>query len=248
MTVDILWLNASPRMKGLDRPMLRTLAQQYRIAQWEYFASWDRGTSFEVAQLLLQDYITQLPADATPVHLVGHGLSGVLALEVACLFPEKIKSLVLLGVGGQIDQTWHAYYYRQRQRLASDRQMLMKQMVYQLFERPLPYPVDCLKTLLTQDLELSPNLHSSGQYLSLPERPVKVPMLVCGSLTDSIVTPETLEAWKPYLKTMDRLWLCPTGKHFFHFYHPQMVAAQLCEFWQSLAADHCSRSRSKVFV
>jgi pimeloyl-ACP methyl ester carboxylesterase len=248
MTVDILWLNASPRMKGLDRPMLRMLAKQYHIAQWEYVASWDRGTSFEVAQLLLKDYLIQLPADASPVHLVGHGLSGVLALEVARLFPEKIKSLVLLGIGGQIDQTWHAYYHRQRQRLASDRQMLVKQMVYQLFERPLPYPVDCLKTLLAQDLELSPNLHSSGQCLSLPARQVSVPMLVCGSLTDSIVSPEALETWKPYLKTTDRFWLCPSGKHFFHFYHPEAVVEQLCEFWQSLVTDHCSTSRPEMFV
>lgn len=248
MTVDILWLNASPRMKGLDRPVLRALAEQYCIAQWEYVATWDRGTSFEVAKRLLQDYFTHLPADISPAHLVGHGLSGVLALEVACLFPEKIKSLVLLGVGAQIDQTWHASYYRQRQRLASDRQTLVRQMVYQLFERPLPYPVDCLKTLITQDLELSPNLHSSGQYLSLSERLVNVPMLVCGSSTDGIVTPEDLTTWKPHLKPIDRLWLCPEGKHFFHFYHPQEVASQLCDFWRSLSTDTCSVSRSEALA
>jgi pimeloyl-ACP methyl ester carboxylesterase len=248
MTVDILWLNASPRMKGLDRPLLRALIGQYRIAQWEYVADWDSGTSFEVARWLLQDYLSHLLEDAPPFHLVGHGLSGVLALEAASLFPEKIKSVVLLGVGAQTDRTWHAYYYQQRQRLTSDRPTLVKQMVYQLFERPLPYPVDCLKTLLAQDLELSPNLHSSGQYLTLSERKVSVPMLICGSDTDCIVTPQDYAAWEPNLKSTDRLWMCPEGKHFFHFSHPQLVAEQLKEFWRSLAMDEYSPVRPELCV
>jgi pimeloyl-ACP methyl ester carboxylesterase len=248
MTKEILWLSVCPRLRGLDRSLLRVLSVHHWVRQWEYCADLDQGTSFETAMELLQAYFVSRPLDAPPIHLVGHGLSGVLALEYARRHPTQIQSLSLLGVAAQPDVTWHRSYYQHRQRLISDRQTLLRQMVYQLFERPLPYPVDCLKTLLARNLEVAPNLHASGESLTILEGGVKMPLLICGSQTDPIVTPTQLSHWRKFLKPTDRLWLCEQGKHFFHFAHPQCVGTQLLEFWQSLPTHSCPTTGTEVLV
>ncbi|MBW4612617.1 MAG: hypothetical protein KME21_04940 [Desmonostoc vinosum HA7617-LM4] len=61
--------------------------------------------------------------------------------------------------------------------------------------------------------------------------------MVCGSNDDIIVETDTLQAWKPYLKKCDRLWSCMEGRHFFHFFYPELVAEQILSFYSSL---HCT--------
>ncbi len=46
-SLDVLWLNASPSLKGFDRPLLQYLCGHVKIAQWEYCQTQDeaRGAS-----------------------------------------------------------------------------------------------------------------------------------------------------------------------------------------------------------
>ncbi len=231
LSFDVLWLNASPSLKYFDRPLLQVLSRHFTIAQWEYHQSKDEASSLDKAVLLLHDYLSQR---TQPIHLVGHGMSGVLGLTYARRFPERVRSLSLLAVAAQPAITWQAHYYVQRQLIACSHQQLLACTIRSLFGAPMPYPIKDLIVALKRDLEEAPSPHSLFKLANLPRGGVTVPLLVCGSKTDPVVHPPVLQEWLPYFKGGDRLWQCPDGRHFFHYFHPQMVGEQLLRFWGSL--------------
>jgi hypothetical protein len=64
--------------------------------------------------------------------------------------------------------------------------------------------------------------------------------MVCGSQDDVVVDPNLLQGWQPWLKSGDRLWQCPNGRYFFHYFHPQQVSQQIVDFWSSLDSSNSS--------
>ena len=86
---NVLMLNVSPSLKGFNQLLMRRLSWQVAIAQWEYCQSQDEASSSEVALILLHDY---LKASDHPVHLIGHGISGLVGLLYARRHPERVKS------------------------------------------------------------------------------------------------------------------------------------------------------------
>lgn len=226
---DVLWLNTSPSLQCFDQPLLRYLSTQVSIARWEYYQSQDEASSLNVAGQLLHEY---LQSHAQPVHLIGHSTGGLLGLLYARQYPDKVKSLTLLAVGVDAAVDWQAHYYIHRQFLS--RQKILNAMVYNLFGYHDESTVKGLMNILERDLNCSLSPHSLFQKLSIPPGKVSVPLIVCGSSDDIVVEPDTLQGWQPWLKESDRLWACPEGKHFFHFFQPQLVGEQILNFWQSL--------------
>ncbi|GAA6618680.1 alpha/beta fold hydrolase [Scytonema sp. NUACC26] len=226
---DVLWLNTNPSLQYFSQPLLSHLSHQMIIASWDYSQTQDEASPLSFAVLLLHDY---LQSCTQPVHLIGHSTGGLLGLLYARQYPEKVKSLTLLAVGVDATVDWQVHYYAHRP--FSSRQQVLRAMAYNLFG----YHEECtnkrLTRLLRQDLTSSLSPHSLFQKLSLPPSSVPVPLMVCGSLDDIIVETENLCGWQPYLKEGDRLWKCPEGKHFFHFFQPQLVAEQVLHFWNSL--------------
>ncbi|MCX7596578.1 MAG: alpha/beta fold hydrolase, partial [Fischerella sp.] len=108
-TFDVLWLNASQSLKGFDLPLLRYLSEHLLIARWEYYQTKDEASSIDTAVTMLYDF---LKSHARPVNLVGHGMSGAIALMFARRYPQQVRSLALLAVGSQPANTWHAHYYK----------------------------------------------------------------------------------------------------------------------------------------
>lgn len=123
---DVLWLNASAALKRFDRPLLQHLSEYMNIAQWEYQHTRDEAVSIDDAVLLLHDFLSSYPH---PVHLGGHGISGAIALTFARRYPEKVRSLTLLGVASQPANTWQAHYYFQRQMFTISREQILANMV-----------------------------------------------------------------------------------------------------------------------
>jgi pimeloyl-ACP methyl ester carboxylesterase len=226
---DVVWLNTNPSLQCFSQPLLSHLSHQMIITSWDYSQTQDEASPLSFAVLLLHDY---LQSCTQPVHLIGHSTGGLLGLLYARQYPEKVKSLTLLAVGVDAAVDWQVNYYAHRP--FSSRQQILRAMAYNLFG----YHEECmnkrLTRLLRQDLNSSLSPHSLFQKLSLPPSPVSVPLMVCGSLDDIIVETEALCGWQPYLKEGDRLWKCPEGKHFFHFFQPQLVAEQVLHFWNSL--------------
>jgi pimeloyl-ACP methyl ester carboxylesterase len=237
---NVIWLNASPSLRWVDQPLLRHLAKCCPIAQWEYTQSLDEASSLDTAVELLHEYVTSRPADANngpSVHLAGHGISGVAGLLYARRFPQYVRSLSLLSVAAQPAATWHTHYYVQRQLLPYSRARLLAQTVSSLFGATPPHLVRSFVKALERDLEESPNGHSLLSLRNLTKGGITAPLLVSGSYTDPVASPETLCEWQSYLKPSDAIWVYPKGRHFFHYFHPQAVSDRIQAFWQ--ASDRC---------
>jgi surfactin synthase thioesterase subunit len=113
-------------------------------------------------------------------------------------------------------------------------------MVKSLFGRQDNEMTQKMVELLERDLDNSPSPHSLWQRTSIPPAGVPVPLFVGGSKDDSIVDPNELQGWQAFLKPCDRLWMCPQGAHFFHYFQPKPVGRQLLKFWTSLQTPNSS--------
>jgi pimeloyl-ACP methyl ester carboxylesterase len=235
-TTEALWINVSPSLSPFDQPLLRHLSRRQPIAQWSYEQGPDESCSLEIPLTLLHDYLKRR---SRPVHLLGHGLSGAIALLYARRHPARVRSLTLLAVAEQPAVTWQAHYYVQRYLLPCSAERLLARLAKSLFRRsaelcPGPILLRRLVQTLQQDLITAPLLHSACHIEPLPQGGVQVPLLLCGAQQDCVVHPEALNDWSRWLKPGDRSWLCPEGSHFFHYTQAEVVAKQVAGFWRSL--------------
>jgi pimeloyl-ACP methyl ester carboxylesterase len=228
---EVLWLNGSPSLQCFDRPLLSQLAMQAKVTQWQYCQGLDEGSSLQNAVQLLHDYLEQ--TDRRPIHLMGHGIGGVIGLLYARCHPENVRSLTLLSVAEQPAMTWQTHYYVQRHLMSCSRHLVLAFMVRSLFGSQPPYDVKNLVRALDRDLAEAPCLHSLFSIVDLPKGGISAPLMVCGSQTDSVVHSPALLEWRNWMQPTDRLWECPAGRHFFHYFHPKQVAEHVLRFWQS---------------
>lgn len=246
--LDALWLTVSPSFKCFDRPTLRCLSKQVTIAQWEYCQSPDEACSFESALVLLHDYLKQRDR---PIDLIGHSTSGILGLLYAQRHPERVRSLTLLSVGFHPAQTWQSHYYVQRQLLPCSREKILAHLTHGLFGYQERSMLSTLVKVLEIDLDRALSPHSLVRQISLPPIEVNVPLLVCGSVDDCVIAPSDLQRWQQHLLKDDlrsRLWLCPGGRHFFHYTHSEQVSQEIFKFWQLPVKNQQAIDPIKSFV
>ncbi len=226
-----VWLTPNPILNGFHAPLLKNLSQQGNpIAHWEYLQDQDESASLTQALSSLQDYFATL---SQPVHLMGHGIGGWLGLLYARQCPEQIKSLTLLSVGTNPALDWQAYYYTLYKHLRCPRNLILEQMVYNLFGEQNSTMTHYLVELLRRDLASSPSPHSLYQQWEDSPGGIDVPLLVCGSEDDLVVPPTAIKDWKRYMNSsQDDIWLTPRGYHFYHYFAPHEVASTIGQFWQ----------------
>lgn len=235
---NALWINVNPPLQGFDRPLLKALSQHTSIVQWEYTQTADEPNSLETALVLLHDYLKR---HNQPIHLLGHSTGGLLGLLYARQHPEWVRSLTLLSVGVNPAIDWQAQYYTQRRLLPCDQQTILRQMVYGLLGCPPKDITETLVKLLEQDLYQSLSPHSLVRSLSLLPISVEVPLLVCGSVDDVIIDSNQLRGWQQHLHhSTSRLWVCPGGRYFFHYFYPEQVSEQIAQFWNSISSSQNS--------
>ncbi|MBV5261790.1 alpha/beta hydrolase [Synechococcus moorigangaii CMS01] len=228
-TNDVLWLNVNPAFKSFDLPLLKVLAKTHAVHYWEYQQSMDEARSLDDVLVLLHDYLKQ---SDRPVHLLGHGTGGLVALLYGDRHPERVKSLTLLSVGAYPAVDWQAHYYAQLRLLPCPRSILLKQTVYNLFGIQPPATVYQLQDVLESDLKMALPLHTLCRNRSLPPRSVSMPLLVCGGSDDVVIDQKLQTDWQPWLKPEDTLWQCPQGRYFFHYFQPEKVAHKISTFLQ----------------
>lgn len=226
-----VWINANPSFKHFDGRIVRYLSRQVTIAYWEYHQNIDEASSLEIALTLLHDY---LKSKSQPVHLIGHGTGGLLGLLYARKYPDKVKSLTLLGVGYAPSIDWQTHYYQMRKLLPCSQEMLLSRMVQMMFGHQDRTNVQNLIELLEQDLYTAPSCHSLYQLDRVSSGGVLMPMMVCGSDNDGIIDRPALQRWTDSLKDGDVLWSVPMGHHFFHYFFPEHTGRKVIKFWQGV--------------
>lgn len=231
---QVLWLSTSASLHRFDRPLLHGLSGEVDITQWQYSQCPDEASSLDRALLLLHAYISQ---QQQPVHLVGHGTGGLLGWLYAQQHSGWVRSLTLLSVGSHVAIDWRSHYYARRCQQPCSRTLLLSQMVRELFGHQSVSICQAIVELLEQDLDLSLSPHSLAQQWSLPPARLAVPLMVCGSQDDPVVQGDNWQQWPQWLNSSDRLWQCGAGRHFFHWFYPQIVGEQLLSFWRTLPPD-----------
>jgi len=228
---QVLCVSASPGLRGIDRPLCRALQPFVdRLWRWDYEQTLDEGADLVVAVNLLSRYLQALEQ---PIHLLGHGLNGVVAGLAAQACPEQVRSLALLAVSPQ-GVTWHSHYYVQRRLLMGSQEQVLLRLSRSLFGDPNPFCWRSIVQGLALDLERSPCPYSLWHLASQVANVSKVPMPVFmgGSWDDPVVDPQQWQGVS--LKEQDRVWLAPDGRHFFHASHANLLAGELGAFWSAV--------------
>lgn len=239
-----VWLTPNPMFHPFHSPLLNSLSQLGSIAHWEYLQNQDEGSCLENAFQSLQDYLETV---SQPIHLIGHGLGGWLGLLYSRRFPAKVQSLTLLSVGVDPALDWQAYYYSLYKHLRCPKHIILEQMVYNLFGDQNKTMTRYLLEVLRRDLLSSPSPHSLYQQINGEKGGVDVPLFVCGSEDDLVVSPTAIKSWNCYFQSgQDQVWLIPYGHHFFHYFYPSVVAPQILKFWQS--NEKTSKNHASSFL
>ena len=252
-SAQVVSICTSQSLRRFDLPLLRSLSRQYNVAQWEYCQEPDEPVDLNMAIALLHEYLQTCQG---AVHLVGHGISGLVGWLYARQYPERVRSLTLLSVGVNLNVSWHHHYYEQRQLLSCSRETMLMRTAFYLFGYRDKEMLHWLADLLKQDLDnsLVPYFFNPSSADIIPKSPmsptlIDVPMLVCGAMDDHIVDGggNFYHKWRSQLKDSDRLWLSKQGKHFFHYTQSQSVSNQIRYFWQSLHLVASCRSQAIPF-
>ena len=224
-----LWVSASPSLKYFHRRLLNSLAQVFDLEFWEYYQTLDEGSSIDDAIALLHEYLANLD---TPTHLIGHGIGGVIALGYARMYPDQVASLTLLSVAVQPAIDWHSYYYTRCRSLPASRECIVRSIASSLFPDACSMHIRDLIGRLERDLVEAPSNNSLFRLAILDEGGVTMPLMICGSQDDPVISAQALQSWHNYLKPVDKIWQSSTGGHFFHHFNVELVSDRIQQFWQ----------------
>jgi pimeloyl-ACP methyl ester carboxylesterase len=232
-----LWVSASPSLKYFHRRLLNSLSKVVEIELWEYYQTLDESSSIDSGINLLHQYLAKANC---PVHLIGHGIGGIIALGYARKYSTQVASLTLLSVAVQPAIDWHSYYYTQLrwrslspgESLPSSRECILRSIATNLFPETCASHIHGLVERLNRDLVEAPSNHSLFRLEILAEGSVEMPLMICGSQDDPVISSPALYGWNSYLKSADTIWCSTTGGHFFHHFHSELVSCQIQQFWQ----------------
>jgi pimeloyl-ACP methyl ester carboxylesterase len=227
-----IWINPNPSFKNFHQPLLRALSYQVPIDFWEYHQTVDEGGSMILAINLLHQYLSQFPNQ--PIHLIGHGLGGAVALEYAHQYSDTVSSVVCLGVSAQPAIDWQYLYYQQLQSACMSRRCILELVAAYLLPAGSCHHISSLANKLDRDLLESPSAHSLWSQPMLTAGSIAAPLLVGHSVDDVVTYFDESCQWQQYCKPRDVLYQQPSGGHFFHYFHPQPVAKAIWQFWSSL--------------
>jgi pimeloyl-ACP methyl ester carboxylesterase len=236
---QFLWIGTNPSLQCFHRRILGVLHQEFPLKYWEYSQTPDEPGSLEVALTLLHDFVK---TSSRPMHLIGHGLGGVLALSYARRYPGRVASVVLISVAVQPIITWQTYYYHQLAMICCRRSHVLQLVAGWISGISCPRYVEHLADRLDRDLLEAPSSTSLLQQdIPLSQGGISQPLLVCGAVDDPVLMGSLFSDWSHYLKPGDQLWHQPEGGHFFHHQYANEVGLKVQDFWRQLIPSrlHC---------
>lgn len=229
---QFLWISTNPSLQCFHRRILGVLDQEFPLKYWEYSQTPDEPGSLEAALRLLHEFAQ---TSDRPLHIIGHGLGGVLALNYARRYPSRVASVVLISVAAQPAITWQTYYYQQLSNIYCRRDAVLKLVAGWISGIACPQYVQHLAERLDRDLLEAPSdtslLKKDGPF---SQGSIGQPLLVYGATDDPVLMGSIFSGWKHYLKPGDQFWQQPTGGHFFHHQYAEVVGIRIRDFWRQI--------------
>ena len=214
-TSQILWVDLQPSMYCLFKRTAQTLGQHFKVKRWSFEHDLDESCDVEVVHSLLRQTIEN---SSTPVHLIGHGISGTIAYLYAQKYPKKILSVSVLSVDTYSTNQWTSHYQSMRSQLPCSRFQILSHLSRLLVDSQTEQVELIVTRLLAKCLDndfVYGSIVKSQTIMNLNK--AEVPILVINGEKDFVVDEQSHNRWRQYLKPGDCYQKIANGRHFFPF-------------------------------
>ena len=214
-TTKILWIDLQPSLYCLFKRTTQSLGQHFKVNRWSFEHDLDESCDVDIVHNLLRQTIDNSP---TPVHLIGHGISGTIAYLYAQKYPNNVSSVSVLSVDTHSMNQWTSHYQRMRCQLLCSRFHILNHLSSLLVERNSEDIGNIVTKLLARCLD---NDFVYGSIIKSQRieniNTANAPILVINGEKDFIVDEQSHDRWKQYLKAGDCYHKISNGRHFFPF-------------------------------
>jgi pimeloyl-ACP methyl ester carboxylesterase len=214
-TNQILWLDLQPSLYCLFKRTAQTLGQHFKIRRWSFEHDLDESCDVDIVHSLLRHTIEN---SSTPVHLIGHGISGTIAYLYALKYPNDISSVSVLSVDTHSANQWTSHYQSMRSQLPCSRFHILSHLSRMLVDKQTEQVSNILTRLLVKCLDndfVYGSIVKSQSIMNLNQ--AEIPILVINGEKDFVVDKQSYDRWKQILKPGDCYQKIANGRHFFPF-------------------------------
>ena len=236
----ILWIDLQPSLYSLLKRTVQTLGQHVKVKRWALEHDLDESCDVEVVHSLLRQTIENC---STPVHLVGHGISGTVAYLYAQKYPDNIYSVSVLSVDTRSTNQWTSHYQSMRSQLPCSRYHILTHLSRLLVGKQTEKVVHIITRLLAKCLDndfVYGSIVQSQTITNLSK--AVVPILVINGENDFVVDKQSYERWKHNLKPGDCYQEIAQGRHFFPFTEWSQTAKMIESFIKMVPDQNRSQS------
>ena len=211
----ILWLDMQPSLFCFNKRAVQSLSQNRTVRRWSFQHDPDESCTQEIVEKMLHETIS---GSSEKFHLIGHGLSGVLACCFAAKYPQLIQSLTLLSVDTYTFNTWSSHYLKTRGQLCCDRLQILSHLSTLLFEPKDARVQLALPRLLAKclDYEFIQGSLITNDHLGNLKKP-NVPLLVVNGNDDYVIDRNSKKRWEEVFSPGDFYKSIKGGRHFLQF-------------------------------
>ena len=214
-TSKIFWIDLQPSLYCLFQRTAQTLGQEHEVKRWSFEHGPDESCDAAVVHSLLRQTIE---SSTSPVHLVGHGISGSIAYLYAQEYPKNISSVTVLSVDIQSTNHWASHYQRMRSQLPCSRFHILSHLSRLLVDIQTEQVDQIATRLLEKCLDndfVYGSIFKSQTITNL--RKSSVPILVINGEKDFVIDEHSYGRWRHHLKPGDCYQKINNGRHFFPF-------------------------------
>ena len=214
-TSQILWVDLQPSIYCLFKRTAQTLGKHFKVKRWSFEHDLDESCDVEVVHSLLKQTIEN---SSTPVHLIGHGISGTIAYLYAQRYPINISSVSVLSVDTYSTNQWTSHYQSMRSKLPCSRFHILSHLSRLLVDSQTEQMGQIVARLLAKCLDndfVYGSIVKSQRIVNLNK--AEVPILVINGEKDFVIDEQSHNRWRQYLKPGDCYQKIANGRHFFPF-------------------------------
>ena len=235
-TSRILWIDLQPSLYCLFKRTAQTLGQNSQVKRWSFEHELDESCDVEFVHRLLRQSIENC---STPVHLVGHGVSGTIAYLYAQKYPKNISSVSVLSVDTHSTNQWTSHYQSMRSQLPCSRFHILSHLSQLLVDRQTEQVGHIMPRLLAKCLDndfVYGSIFKTQAITNLNK--AEVPILVINGEKDFVVDEQSHDRWRHYLKPGDCYHKVANGRHFFPFTEWSQTAKMIESFVKMVPDQH----------